>query len=122
MRHAGHRLIMGGNPRFDLANSRQRLIPPPFQFAGDQPVRRVYRVILAERAIGGSTSGLEIAAQRLAQLVAPFGFLGVGLHSCGNRPGSTTFKIAASMASSTRKPPNAMQRGSPSSHRPRVQL
>ena len=36
---------MGGNPRFDLANSRQRLIPPPFQFAGDQPVRRVYRVI-----------------------------------------------------------------------------
>jgi hypothetical protein len=37
-------------------------------------------------------------------------------------PGSTTFKTIASMASSTRKPPKAMQRGSPLSSQPRLQL
>src|ERR1700676_1802471 len=106
---------MRGNPGLDLAYTCERAVPSQFQFRRDQPVLRVDGVILPVCPIGAVARRLEVAHQRLTNLIA------AASTAAAIAPGSTTRRRASSMASSTRNPPNAMQRGSPLSSEPRQQ-
>jgi hypothetical protein len=72
------------------------------------------------RRDGGVAHRFQVPKQGLADLVATRRLLSIGLNCCGNSVRLNNFRIAASMALSTRKPPKAMQRGSPLSSQPRL--
>src|ERR1700736_6800175 len=70
---------MRGNPGLDLAYTCERAVPSQLQFRRDQPVLRIDGVILPECPIGAVTRRLEVAHQRLTNLIAAAGRLGFGL-------------------------------------------
>ena len=76
-----------------------------------------------ESAVSGKACCFKVAAESLARLILS-GWLPARRQPLTRRlaPGPTTPRSASSIASSTRRPPNAMQRGSPLSIQPRVQL
>src|SRR3954451_11115136 len=105
---------MGGDLALNFRNTRERLVPACFQFARYQPIGRVGGIILPKGAVGRVARRFKVALQRVEHLVPPL----AGLFLRGNgggdgAPGPTTVRSASSMASSTRKPPKAIQRGSP---------
>ena len=73
---------------FYLADARQRRVPPRLQFARHQPVGGVGGIILAEGAVGGIARRFEIAAKRLAHLVAPLRGLLLRRRRRGNSAGT----------------------------------
>ena len=114
--------IMLGNPALDLVDTGKGSVPSQLQFRGDQPILGVRGVILPECPIGAVAGGLEIAHQRIANLIPAVGSLFRSFGSGGNGARVRRhWKSASSTASSTRRPPKAMHRGSPLSSRPRQQ-
>ena len=106
----------------DFGDTGQRLVPARFELAGDQSVGGIGSVILTEGAVGGIVRRVEIAAKSLAYLIRFSAARSAAAIDAATAPGPTTPRSAFSIASSTRSPPNAMQRGSPLSIQPRVQL
>src|SRR5713101_4745597 len=72
---------MRGNPGLDLAYPCERAVPSQLQFRRDQAVLRIDGVVLPERPIGAVARRLEVAHQRLTNLIAAAGRLGLGLDS-----------------------------------------
>src|SRR3981081_3854053 len=70
---------MRGNPGLDLADTCERAVPSPLQFHRDQPVLRIDGVILPECPIGAVARRLEVAHQRITNLIAAAGRLCFGL-------------------------------------------
>ena len=70
---------MRGNPGLDLTDACQRVVPSQLQFRRDQPVLRIDGVILPEGPIGAVARRLEVAHQRITNLIAAAGRLGFGL-------------------------------------------
>src|SRR6266404_4952303 len=70
---------MRGNPGLDLAYTCERAVPSQLQFRRDQPVLRIDGVILSECPIGAVARRLEVARQRITNLIAAAGRLGFGL-------------------------------------------
>src|SRR6516165_8777486 len=110
---------MVGNLRLDFGDADERLVPARLKFTGDKTVCGISSVILTEGTIRRIARRFEIAFERFADLITLLTQLRFGSDAAATAPGSTTLRTAASIASSTRKPPNAMQRGSPLSSRPR---
>lgn len=77
--------VMSSNLGLDVGNGDERAVPTGLQFARDHPVRRVGGIVLPEGAIGRLARGLEIARERITDLVAPFADL--GLRGRGGRNG-----------------------------------
>src|SRR3979409_1692069 len=69
---------MRGNPGLDLAYTCERAVPSQPQFRRDQPVLRIDGVILPECPIGAVARRLEVAHQRIPNLIAAAGRLGFG--------------------------------------------
>src|SRR6516162_3880129 len=65
----------------DLPHVRKRPIPARLQFARNQSVGWIGRIVLPEGAIGGVARRLEIVAKGLAHLIPPLARLLLG--SCG---------------------------------------
>jgi hypothetical protein len=103
---------MDSDLAFNFHNARKRLVPTCFQFTSHKAVGRVSGVVLPEGAIGCIARCFEIAHKRVVHAVPPLLSLCFG----------TTARRAFSTASSTLSPPKAIQRGSPLSIHPRVQL
>ena len=70
--------IMLGDPPVDLGDTRQRPVPARLQLAGHEAVLWVGGIILAEGSLGVVARRLEIARQRLARIVAPCRYQGLG--------------------------------------------
>ena len=70
---------MRGNPGLDLAYTCERAVPSQLQFRRDQPVLRIDGVILPECPIGAVARRLEVAHQRITNLIAAAGRLCFGL-------------------------------------------
>src|SRR6266478_4939747 len=70
---------MRGNPGLDLAYTCERAVPSQLQFRRDQPVLRIDGVILSECPIGAVARRLEVARQRITNLIAAAGRLCFGL-------------------------------------------
>src|SRR5882724_11290345 len=70
---------MRGNPGLDLAYTCERAVPSQLQFRRDQPVLRIDGVVLAECPIGAVARRLEVAHQRITNLIAAAGRLCFGL-------------------------------------------
>src|SRR6516162_8873446 len=70
---------MRGNPGLDLAYACERAVPSQLQFRRDQPVLRIDGVVLPECPIGAVARRLEVAHQRLTNLIAAAGRLCFGL-------------------------------------------
>src|SRR5260370_20165224 len=70
---------MRGNPGLDLAYTCERAVPSQLQFRRDQPVLRIDGVVLAECPIGAVARRLEVAQQRITNLIAAAGRLCFGL-------------------------------------------
>ena len=113
---------MSGDPALHLRDAGERPVPARLKLAGDQPVGRIGGVILPEGAVGGVARCFEITAKSLTHLVPLLRGLLRPAIAAATAPGPTTPRSASSMASSTRRPPKAMQRGSPLSIQPRLQL
>src|SRR4029079_326467 len=73
---------------FYRADARQRRVPPRLQFVRHQPVGWVGGIILAEGAVSGIARRFEIAAKRLAHLVAPLRGLLLRRCRCGDGAGT----------------------------------
>src|SRR4051812_45742050 len=73
---------------FYLAHARERRVPPRLQLARHQPVGRVGGIVLAEGAVGGIARRFEIAAKRLAHLVASLYGLLLRRRRCGDGAGT----------------------------------
>src|SRR5260370_7758353 len=71
---------MRGNPGLDLAYTCERAVPSQLQLRRDQPVLRIDGVILPECPIGAVARRLEVARQRITNLIAAAARLGFGLH------------------------------------------
>src|SRR5258708_15378029 len=70
---------MRGNPGLDLADTCERAVPSQLQLRRDQPVLRIDGVVLPECPIGAVARRLEVARQRITNLIAPAGRLRFGL-------------------------------------------
>src|SRR5258708_21482705 len=70
---------MRGNPGLDLAYTCERAVPSQLQLRRDQPVLRIDGVILPECPIGAVARRLEVARQRITNLIASASRLGFGL-------------------------------------------
>src|SRR5258708_22974238 len=70
---------MRGKPGLDLAYTCERAVPSQLQFRRDQPVLRIDGVILPECPIGAVARRLEVAHQRITNLIAAAGRLCFGL-------------------------------------------
>src|ERR1700680_600065 len=70
---------MRGNPGLDLAYTCGRAVPPHIKSPADQPVLRIDGVVLPECPIGAVARRLEVAHQRLTDLIAAAGRLCFGL-------------------------------------------
>src|ERR1700692_298766 len=70
---------MRGRPGLDLAYTCERAAPSQLQFHRDQPVLRIDGVVLSECPIGAVARRLEVARQRLTNLIAAAGRLACGL-------------------------------------------
>src|SRR5260370_20712238 len=70
---------MRGNPGLDLAYMCERAVPSQLQFRRDQAVLRIDGVVLPECPIGAIARRLEVAHQRLTNLIAAAGRLRFGL-------------------------------------------
>ena len=70
---------MRGNPGLDLTYTCERAVPSQLQFRRDQPVLRINGVVLPECPIGAVARRLEVAHQRLTNLIAAAGRLCFGL-------------------------------------------
>src|SRR6266849_969881 len=70
---------MRGNPGLDLAYTCERAVPSQLQFRRDQPVLRIDGVVLPECPIGAVARRLEVAHQRITNLIAAAGRLCFGL-------------------------------------------
>ena len=115
--------VMGGDLAFDLCHACERLVPARLQFAGHQPVGRVGSVVLSEGAIGGIARRFEIALECFAHLIPPL--VGFFLGGNGRRNGAGADygeKRFLNGVIDPQRPPKAMQRGSPLSIQPRLQL
>src|SRR5260370_1872676 len=77
---------MRGNPGLDLAYTCERAVPSQLQFRRDQPVLRIDGVVLPECPIGAVARRLEVAHQRLTNLIAAAGRLCFGLDGRSYRP------------------------------------
>src|ERR1700738_1758470 len=76
---------MRGNPGLDLAYTCERAVPSQLQFRRDQPVLRIDGVVLAECPIGAVARRLEVAHQRITNLIAAAGRLCFGLDCRSSR-------------------------------------
>lgn len=76
---------MRGNPALYLADTRERPVPSQLQFRRDQPVLRIDGVVLPECPIIAVACRLEIAHQRITNLIAATGRLCCGLDGRANR-------------------------------------
>ena len=113
---------MHGDLALDLRRVSERPVPARFKFTRHQPVRGVGGIVLPESPVCGIASRFQIATESIAHLILSFfGFLGSSRCS-GDRAWPTTPSSASSIASSTRNPPKAMQRGPPLSIQARLQL
>src|SRR5258708_17164103 len=70
---------MRGNPGLDLADTCERAVPSQLQLRRDQPVLRIDGVVLPECPIGAGARRLEVAHQRITNLIAAAGRLCFGL-------------------------------------------
>src|SRR5258707_12124552 len=70
---------MRANLGLDLAYTCERAVPSQLQLRRDQPVLRIDGVILPECPIGAVARLLEVARQRITNLIAAAGRLGFGL-------------------------------------------
>src|SRR5258706_5092714 len=70
---------MRGNPGLDRPDTCGRAFPPQLQFRRDQPVVRIEGVVLPECPIGAVARRLEVAHQRITNLIAAAGRLCFGL-------------------------------------------
>src|SRR5260370_7920684 len=70
---------MCGNPGLDLAYTCERAVPSQLQFRRDQPVPWIDGIILSECPIGAVARRLEVARQRITNLIAAAGRLCFGL-------------------------------------------
>ncbi|MER9470533.1 hypothetical protein NKI82_32640 [Mesorhizobium sp. M0482] len=110
---------MRGNPALYLADTRKRPIPSQLQFRRDQPVLRIDGVLLLECPISAVAWRLEIAHQCVTNLIAATGRLCFGLNGRGNRSRLNNPQKSFLDSFVDAHPPNAMQRGSPLSSKPR---
>jgi hypothetical protein len=113
---------VSGNARLHLADACQCPVPAQFQLCRHQTIGGIGRVVLSEGAIGGIAHCFQVSDQGVADLVATRRFLRIGLDRCGNGAWFNNFQDRRFNGTSTRKPPKAMQRGSPLSSQPRLQL
>ncbi|MEF2074157.1 hypothetical protein [Consotaella aegiceratis] len=74
---------MIGKTTLDIGNPRKGPIPSQLQFSCHQSVLRVDGVILAEGAIGGAASRLELAHRGIAHLIAAVCRLCLGFNRRG---------------------------------------
>jgi hypothetical protein len=113
--------VVSGDLRIHFTDALQRLVPARLHFRRHMPVRRIGGVVLLEGAVGGVTRRFQVAQERFADLIA-MGCL-CFFRFDHRRDGSRldAFRSSISIASSTRKPPKAIQRGSPLSSCPRWQ-
>src|ERR1700730_10432689 len=70
---------MRGNPGLDLAYTCERAVPSQLQFRRDQAVLRIDGVVLPECPIGAVARRLEVAHQRITNLITAAGRLCFGL-------------------------------------------
>jgi hypothetical protein len=113
---------MHGDLALDLRRMSERLVPARFKFTRHQPVRGVSGIVLPECPLCGITRRFQTATESIVHLILSFfGFLGSN-GAAAIAPGPTTPSSASSIASSTRNPPKAMQRGPPLSIQARLQL
>ncbi|MER8731208.1 hypothetical protein NKH28_15390 [Mesorhizobium sp. M1227] len=68
-----------------LADTRERPVPSQLQFRRDQPVLWIDGIVLPECPIGAVACRLQIAHQRITNLIAATGRLCFGLDDRGNR-------------------------------------
>src|SRR5260221_13221961 len=61
---------MRGNPGLDLAYTCERAVPSHLKSRRDQPVLRIDGVVLSECPIGAVPRRLEVARQRITNLIA----------------------------------------------------
>ena len=101
------------NAALELGDPGQGSVPTCLRLASDKPVLGIGCVVLAKSAIGGIAGCLKITDHRLTCIVASHVILRLGGHAAWTAAGCTTLRIAVSIVSSTRKPPKAMQLGSP---------
>ena len=104
---------MRGDHRLELANAQERPVPARLKFRRHEAVQRIGRIILPEGALGGVTCRFEIARHRLASLIAAVGGSHFGVDRRRDSARLDRLEREVSIASSTRNPPKAMQRGSP---------
>src|SRR5258706_10741347 len=69
----------------DLAYTCERAVPSQLQFRRDQSVLRIDDVVLPECSIGAVARRLEVAHQRVTNLIAAAGRLCFGLDGCSHR-------------------------------------
>src|SRR5258705_2791474 len=77
--------IMRGNPGLDLADTCERAVPSQLQFRRDQPVLRIDAVVLPECPIAAVARRLEVAHQRMTNLISAAGRLCFGLDGSSYR-------------------------------------
>src|SRR6266403_1030226 len=68
-----------------ISPTRERAVPSQLQFRRDQPVLRIDGVVLPECSIGAVARRLEVAHQRVTNLIAAAGRLCFGLDGCSHR-------------------------------------
>jgi hypothetical protein len=93
----------------DLRHMRERPVPARLQFARDQPVGWIGRIVLPEGAIGGVARRFEIAAEGLAHLIPPLARLLLGSCGGGDRAGTDHSQQRILDGVVNTQPPKAMQ-------------
>jgi hypothetical protein len=75
-------VLLCGDPDLDLPHSFQRLVPPPFQFFGDQTIFRICGAELPLCPLCRITRCFQVALQRLQDFILTARFIFTGLHRC----------------------------------------
>src|ERR1700738_3994041 len=104
---------MRGNPGLDLAYTCERAVPSQLQFRRDQPVLRIDGVILPECPIGAVARRLEVAHQRITNLITAAGRLCSALAGRSYRSRFDTPQKSFLDGVVDPQSSNPMQRGSP---------
>ena len=112
---------MRGDPGLDLGGACEGAVPPRLQFRRHKPVLGIGSIVLPEAPLGTIAGRFEITRERFANLIAATGGLRLSLGggSDGARLDHPQQRFLDGIVD--RRPPNAMQSGSPLSSRPRQQ-
>jgi hypothetical protein len=71
---------MRGDLRLDFLDIQERAVPSQLQLRCNETVRGIGGIVLPEGPIGGVACSLQIAGERLANLVAPVDRLRLGFN------------------------------------------